>query len=194
VRRLYFVTHADVVVDPEVPVPDWGLAPRGVARHAAFAEACPPLAAVFCSTERKARDGAEILARAQGVAVQARVDLGENDRSATGYLCEAEFEATAEAFFAEPTRSVRGWERAVDAQARIVAAVQDVLRSVPDGSVAVVAHGGVGALFRAHLLGEGISRVHDQPGRTGGNLLEVDLADGRLLQGWTPIEDFEPGG
>ena len=47
--------------------------------------------------------------------------LGENDRSSTGYLPKAEFEAVADAFFARPEESVRGWERAVDAQRRIVA-------------------------------------------------------------------------
>ena len=35
-----------------------------------------------------------------------RADLGENDRSATGYLPKAEFEAMADAFFARPDESV----------------------------------------------------------------------------------------
>lgn len=35
-------------------------------------------------------------------------DLGENDRSATGYLAKEEFEETSDAFFAHPQESVRG--------------------------------------------------------------------------------------
>ena len=50
--------------------------------------------------------------------------IGENDRSATGFLPREEFWATADLFFAHPTESIRGWERAIDAQARIVAADQ----------------------------------------------------------------------
>ena len=35
----------------------------------------------------------------------------------------------ADAFFAKPEESVRGWERAVDAQARVAAAVDDILQA-----------------------------------------------------------------
>ena len=34
-----------------------------------------------------------------------RADLGENDRSATGYLPRAEFEAMADAFFSRPDKA-----------------------------------------------------------------------------------------
>jgi len=54
--------------------------------------------------------------------------LGENDRSATGYLEPQEFETTANAFFAYPERSIRGWETAQAAQTRIVEAVHDLYR------------------------------------------------------------------
>jgi broad specificity phosphatase PhoE len=71
----------------------------------------------------------------------------------------------AEAFFANPEASVRGWERAADAQARIVAAVRAVVEESPEGDVLVAAHGAVGALLRGHLLGAPISRALDQPGQ-----------------------------
>ncbi len=31
-RTIWFVTHPDVLIDPAVPVPDWPLSARGVAR------------------------------------------------------------------------------------------------------------------------------------------------------------------
>lgn len=36
----------------------------------------------------------------------------ENDRSSTGFLPPEEFEVVADAFFAQPGVSVRGWETA----------------------------------------------------------------------------------
>lgn len=191
-RRLYYISHAEVVIDPQVPVPDWRLSERGRARHATFAQVCPPLAAIWSSDERKARDGAEILADVQRVTPRILHDLHENDRSATGYLHGPEFEATADAFFARPEDSVRGWERAVDAQARILKALHQVVAEVPEGDIAVVAHGGVGALFRAHLKGAGIDRSHDQPPGGGGHLMIVALPDWRLVQDWTRIETWSP--
>ncbi|ASP22702.1 histidine phosphatase superfamily (branch 1) [Antarctobacter heliothermus] len=190
-RRIFFVTHADVIMDPVVPVTDWQLSARGTARHRAFARACPPVGSVFSSFERKAMDGADILAEAQGLVARRVASLHENDRSATGYLPPAEFEAMADAFFAHPRDSQRGWERAIDAQARVVMTLRRVVAEAPSGDIAVVAHGGIGALLRAHLRGVGIDRSHDQPaGGGGGHLMVVSLPDWRLLQDWTRIEDF----
>jgi broad specificity phosphatase PhoE len=189
--EVHFITHPEVAIDPAVPVPDWPLSPRGLARARAMLGQ-PWLAevrSVFSSTERKATDMAALLARHLGLGFTQAAALGENDRSATGYLERAEFEATADAFFARPEDSVRGWERAVDAQARIVAAVEDVLAQAPPGDVAIVAHGGVGALLLCRLKQVGISRAEDQPGQGGGNVFTFDRSSRALLRGWWPIED-----
>ena len=52
--------------------------------------------------------------------------MHENDRSATGFLEPSEFERVADEFFARPTVSIGGWERAIDAQKRIVGEVEAV--------------------------------------------------------------------
>ncbi len=181
---VHFITHPDVLIDPAVPVPDWPLSPRGRARMRAALAApwVPGIRAIHCSTERKAVDGAQILAGHLGLGFTAHPDLGENDRSATGFLPREEFEATADLFFAHPEASIRGWERAVDAQARIVAAV-DRLIATP-GDIAIVAHGGVGALLLCALLGEGISRVRGQPPTAaGGFRFALDAATRRVRHG-----------
>jgi broad specificity phosphatase PhoE len=144
----------------------------------------PGIVHVESSTERKACDGAAILATHLGLRAVARADLGENDRSATGYLPKPEFEATADEFFAHPEASVCGWERAVDAQTRIVAAMRAVLAAAPPGDVAVVSHGGVGALLLSHLQAAPISREADQPTGSGGHVLAFDREDWTLRHCW----------
>ncbi|MBU8537569.1 histidine phosphatase family protein [Falsiroseomonas tokyonensis] len=188
--QVHFLTHPEVAIDPAVPVPDWPLSPRGLERARAMLAQpwVPAIRSVFSSEERKARDMAEILAAHRGLPVTQLAALGENDRSATGYLPPAEFEAVADEFFAEPARSVRGWERAADAQARIVGAVRQVLAQAPPGDVAIVAHGGVGALLLCHIKGVKISRAEDQPGRGGGNGFRFAREDWRLLEGWRRVE------
>jgi broad specificity phosphatase PhoE len=184
-RQLLFVTHPEVVIDPAVPVPRWHLKPEGIARLRRFAAsgALAGIGSVWASTECKAIEAAGILAGALGLGVRVREDLGENDRSATGFLPPAEFEAIADAFFARPEESIRGWERAVDAQARIVAAVRAVAEDSDAGDILVVAHGAVGALLCGHLLGVPISRMLDQPRQ--GCWFRVALPGWTLLtQGW----------
>ncbi|WP_270935595.1 histidine phosphatase family protein [Falsiroseomonas oryzae] len=165
-RRLLFLTHPEVVIDPAVPVPRWHLRDSGIAKLRRFAAhpVTAGLTAAWASTECKAIESAAILAGARGIGVRVREDLGENDRSATGFLPPPEFERMADAFFGRPTESVRGWERAADAQARIVAAVRAVAAEENGvGDILVAAHGAVGALLRGHLLGAPISRALDQP-------------------------------
>ena len=189
-RRVLFITHAEVVIDPDIPVPDWPLSARGRARHAAFnrTPAIRGLSAIHCSLERKALDAAAILASATGLTPVTTLALHENDRSATGYRPRAEFEALANRFFAEPTTSVLGWERAIDARARIVACVAAILAADRSaGDIAVVAHGGVGALLLSHLLRAPISRRFDQPGTGGGNWFAFDAQSRGVIHGWRDI-------
>ena len=188
--KVFFITHPDVLPDPAVPVTEWPLNARGVARMRAMLSQSwvPGIVHVASSTERKAIDGAAILAAHLGLRPVTHPGLGENDRSSTGYLAKPEFEVMADAFFAHPEQSVAGWERAVDAQARIVAAMRDVLQTVPAGDVAVVAHGGVGALLLCHLLGLPISRAADQPPGSGGHVLAFNRATWAIRHSWRPID------
>lgn len=187
----HFITHPEVAIDAAVPITEWPLSPRGVARTRLLAArpAMARLRAIVSSTERKATETAAILAAPLALPVPTFEGLGENDRSATGYLPRIEFEATADLFFAHPETSIRGWERAVDAQARIVAAVEAALAQAAPGDAAIVAHGGVGALLLCHLTGAPISRAADQPGEGGGNLFTFDRETRALVAGWRPIEE-----
>lgn len=144
------------------------------------------LGRIVSSDETKARETAEVLAEATGLAVEVREGIGENDRSATGFLPPGEFDATADRFFAEPDRSVRGWERAVDAQARICDGLADLLDPADTRATVVVGHGGVGTLWYCSLTGQEISRRHDQPGQ--GHYFTVDVVSRGVLHPWRPID------
>jgi broad specificity phosphatase PhoE len=189
-NRVFFITHPEVVVDPLIPVPHWKLSARGIARIRRMLKQdwVADIGHIVSSEERKAMDMAELLAGHLGLSFATRADLGENDRSATGYLPREEFEATADLFFEHPAQSVRGWELARDAQARIVGAIDGILEAAPPVNLAVIAHGGVGALLLCKLKGVPISREEDQPREGGGNFFVFRRADRALLRSWHPIE------
>lgn len=184
-----FISHPEVVVDPQRPVPAWSLSPRGVARMRAFAgsPAIARVTSVWSSAETKAVEAAAILADALGLVPVVHEALHENDRSATGFMPPPEFEKVADAFFANPHESIRGWERAIDAQERVATAVEHVLARSPGGDVAIVAHGGVGTLLLCRYCGEPIDRRRDQPFQ--GHWWSFDRDTRNVLQGWTPIAD-----
>jgi len=160
-----YLTHPEVSIDPAVPVPDWSLSETGRERaqkacRLPFAE---EIRDIVSSGEVKAIETAEIFAKTHSVPVHVRLDLHENDRSATGFLPPAEFEETADRFFAEPDVSIRGWERAIDAQTRIVSGVREALSDLGnDAPVLFTGHGAAGTLLMCHLMNAPISRSHDQ--------------------------------
>ena len=194
-----YVTHPQVVMDANVPVPLWGLSPQGRERAEAFARsgAIPRHALIFSSRERKALELAEILAAVAGTPVLPDHLMGENDRSSTGFLPPSLFEAMADRFFAAPEVSADGWETAADAQRRIVATVTTALSSVPAGTPTIFCgHGAVGTLLKCHLGSRKISRSEDQTrtgGTGGGNCFAFDLGPPGRHTEWLAMEDFLPG-
>jgi len=185
-----YLTHPQVRIDPAVPVTDWSLSPQGAARVAALAGsgALAGTRRVIASAEVKAQETAAPLAAALGCAVETRPAMHENDRSATGFLPPAEFEKVADAFFATPETSVRGWETARAAQARIVAEVQTCLAVHQGGDVLFVGHGAVGTLLWCALAGQPISRRHDQ--LPGGGCCFAFTPGCAPQTGWAPMEQL----
>ena len=190
---VYYLTHPQVVIDPEIPVPDWRLSEEGCRRilSALGRPWLRDLRRIVASRERKSFETAELIGQALAIPVQRRPDMEENDRSATGFLPPPAFEAAADAFFSEPGESWNGWETAVAAQSRIVAAVDRALNGkAADSPVLLVGHGAVGALLKCHVAGRAISRREDQPGG-GGNVYAFDPGSRKLLCDWTPLEAFD---
>lgn len=184
-----YLTHPQVLIDPKVQVERWGLDDVGRARVAAIAEAAAlrETRTVISSAETKAIETAEPIAQALDLELIVRDRMGENDRSATGFLPPPEFEPVVDRFFATPDQSVLGWERAVDAQARIVAEVMAALSKAPEGDVLFVGHGGVGTLLMCHIAGGPIARSRDQLAG-GGNVFAFERGSLRLSHGWQAIE------
>lgn len=184
----FFITHPEVEIDPAIPVTRWRLSERGLARMAAFvaSDALDGVGEVWASGETKAIQAAELLAARFGLPVHIHEGLGENDRSATGFLPPAEFDAVADAFFARPDESVRGWETATAAQRRVVGAVNDVLIARRSGGdLAIVAHGGVGTLLLCAFERLPIAREHDQPHQ--GCYWRFDAVTRWVVHRWRPI-------
>lgn len=193
-----YVTHPQVRIEPDVPVPRWGLSAEGWARAHAFAD--HPLvrdARRFVSSrENKALQLASCLADPRGIAVESWENFGENDRSSTGFVPQERFVLLAERFFGAPNDSAEGWETAAAAQARIVAAVEACL-ALHDPQLPIVfcGHGAVGTLLKCALAGRPIALVEDQRFRAhagGGNVFLFRLADRRLFSDWVAMEDLPP--
>ena len=188
----YFITHPNVAISKDVPVTRWPLSELGRERMTNGLKQpwIAEITSIYSSTEQKSVDAAQILARHLSLPFTQIADLGENDRSSTGFLPPDEFELVANQFFGKPEVSVRGWERAIDAQRRIVAAVKRlVANDTAPGAVAIVSHGAVGTLLYCALAGKKIDRAWDQQPNGGGNYFRLSLQPFCAHSWWKPIDE-----
>jgi broad specificity phosphatase PhoE len=188
VGLIRYLTHPQVSIDPDVPVPLWGLNAVGHERVRQLAEAgwLNGTTQIISSAERKAVETAVPIAAALGINLEVRKAMHENDRSATGYLPQPEFENAATEFFSHPAASFRGWERAIDAQARIIGEVEAVLSRHIAGDILFVGHGGVGTLLFCHVAKVEIGRAYDQAG--GGGQYFTFTREAGIIHSWRPME------
>lgn len=188
-RIMRYLTHPQVSIDPHTPVGHWSLSHEGLMRtnKVATATGLSKTTQIISSAETKARQTAMIIAKSLKLEISVRERMHENDRSSTGFLPLAEFEAMADDFFAHPGQSVDGWERAIDAQRRIVGETNQIIAQHDGGDLLLVGHGAVGTLLYCHFADRPISRTFDQPAG-GGNYFAVALETGRVLHHWQPME------
>ncbi len=186
---LWYVSHPEVRIDPAVPVPRWGLTDTGRSRAHAMCRQpwVGAIERIITSDETKALELAAIVGAHRSLPVEVRPTTAETDRRSTGFVPQAEHDALAAAWFAEPEVSPSGWEPAGAVQARVTRALADLLEGATSAMIA--GHGGAGTLWWCHLMGVPIEAFRDQP--SPGHYYAVDLATRRPVHGWRRIDDIE---
>lgn len=185
-KKLVYVTHPEVIVDPDRTVTDWYLSDIGIERMRNFAtsEVFQNADCIWSSDETKAIEASGFLAATLKVPVKIDRRLHENDRSSTGFIPPQEFELVADEFFKYPLQSTKGWETAVDAQSRITEATFDLIsKNAASSRLVMMGHGGVGTLLYCALTKSPISRDLDQPNQ--GCYWTYDITNEVMDHGWT---------
>lgn len=191
---LVLIRHAQVVRDPALPVHMWQLSSEGqaAARRIAAEPALRGVDRFFASTEPKALATARALAGDRPVEVAS--GLHELDRSAARWFDRIEeYKGMVLEILARPEESVRGCEPAIEAQQRIVSAVEGLLAAHPGRRLAVVSHGIVLTLYLSHLLGRSRPDADIWRGIGFPDFAVVDPAEGRLISSFRGPGFYEEG-
>jgi broad specificity phosphatase PhoE len=189
-KLVYFITHPDVIVDPNLPIPAWSLSERGKQRVRSLLvkKWVGNIGSLYCSKEKKSIDTAEIIKEHIQVNYSIIDSLGEIDRSKTGYLPPDKHLETVKLFYAFPNISINGRERAIDAQNRIIKTVQRIVDlDFGTKEIAIISHGGIAALFLAYLSKEKIDVSFGQPDINGGCYFIFNAKTYQLISSWQSI-------
>ncbi|MBN1680093.1 MAG: histidine phosphatase family protein [Anaerolineae bacterium] len=153
---LYLIRHPQTLPDSAVPPSQWRLTPQGKRQVQVLARApfWTHVAALYTSDQHKTTIVGEAVKAAHGIPFTPFDTLGEARRDA--WIGSEAFVEAQRAFFDQlDSPPCPGWEPASDAQARFVAAMDQLLARHPvESALAVVAHGTVLTLYTAHLRHE----------------------------------------
>jgi broad specificity phosphatase PhoE len=154
--KLFLIKHARPEVDPRTPSEQWRLGAEGRAGAERLAGRLAGLGftRLYSSSEPKALETAQSVARTMDLSVVQMPDLGEHDRRNVPHMESREFISMVALFFKEPGRRVLGEETADEAYGRFAAGVDGVLKEAGGADVAVVSHGTVISLFAQRRAGE----------------------------------------
>jgi broad specificity phosphatase PhoE len=191
-QPLFLVRHAPVALDHSVPAETWQLTPEGhaLAERLAALPILTGLRMVWTSPEPKAQATAKPLAHRYGAPLLVHPHLTELRRGPTSLPEQTMYEAAVRQAFATPETSVAGWERAGDAQRRIVGCVLE-LAAQTDKPFAVVAHGLVLSLLLAHIRRQVQVDVAEWRAIPMPALAIVDCSTWRVISPFRPVEAWE---
>lgn len=186
--RLIYVTHPATHIDQLIPVAEWHVSEEG--RRQLMRLVKNPLwekvDTIYSSTEPKAlRTAEEIVARIPHLKFPimfGNEDLGEIDRSSTGFLTKEEHEKAIEEFYIHPDSSYRGWETANSAIARTMRVVSHIMDDNVGKTVVIIGHGAVGTLLVCSLK-KIPPNIEEDPKRQG-CIMEIDWDKKTILSKW----------
>ncbi|MCI0720394.1 MAG: alpha-ribazole phosphatase [Acidobacteria bacterium] len=161
--RMWLIRHGEPETDAQGRCYgrlDWGLSDRGQfqAQMAAQALSGEALAAVYSSPRRRARQSAEFLGKAKGLAVQileglCEIDFGDFE-GLTYEEIEKQYPEQYQRWMTRPTEiHFPGGESFAQMQTRVIATSTKLCQRHQGQSIAIVSHGGVNRIILAEALG-----------------------------------------
>jgi len=151
-RQLILIRHASPIVQPGLPARDWPLSERGIEEATMLARTARrwELAAIYASSEAKARSTALIIADQLGLFVNI-VDGFDELRMPEWIPNADDFNESVRAILSEAAALPRGAESAEQAAARFADGVEIVAHGA--FPAAIVSHGRVLTAWLARTIG-----------------------------------------
>lgn len=183
-KKLFLITHPDVIIDPNQAIDEWVISEKGIDRAKALMTEMfwKDISVIYTSTEPKAKTVAEMAAQKFNIPIFEKENLVEIDRSSTGFMPYDEFMNTVVDFFKKPDESCRGWETARAAMKRVSSCVEDIMKKPHGENIVLVGHGAAFALLLSYV--KSVEPSFDLCQDGVGFISEVDWEKREIISMW----------
>jgi len=152
-NSLYFLRHAETTIDSSLPAHEWSISHNGLqrARELAKSDVFGKIEGIVHSSEKKARQTADVFAEELAVDIYEIPELCELQRPHGGLLSNQEYRSLVRETLTDCDHTVPGWESGANALRRFVEGVKRINIMFYSRNILVVSHGLVLTLYFCQL-------------------------------------------
>jgi broad specificity phosphatase PhoE len=152
-NSIYFLRHAETIADPSQPAHEWSITAEGLrqTRELAKSEVFSNIEGIIHSSEKKARQTADVFAEELNVDLYEHPEFDELRRQEAVSLSNSEYRGIIREILTNWDRNVHGWESGAEALNRFAEAVKRINIMFYSRNILVVSHGLVLTLFFCQL-------------------------------------------
>ena len=180
--KLFLIRHAKTKVIKDQASHLWQLEPSAYAASQNLARELKgkSIDKIISSKEPKAAETARAIAQTLELPFEMFKGLEEHDRTGVSFIeSQDKWLKTLRAFFANPDSLIFGNETAEQARLRFDESIKALIQTYPNGTLAIVSHGTVMALFISHYNNLNVFEFWQTLKMP--DYLELSLPDFRLL-------------
>ncbi|MFX1482964.1 MAG: histidine phosphatase family protein [Promethearchaeota archaeon] len=154
-NSVYFLRHAETEVDLNIPVREWSITSEGrtESRELASTDAFGVIEGIVHSSEKKARQTADVFAEGLDVQMYELPDFDELRREHEKSIREDEYRVKVRATLTNMESNVPGWESGSEALRRFESGVKKIGLMFHRKTLLVVSHGIVLTAYFCKLKG-----------------------------------------
>jgi len=152
-NSLYFLRHAETKIKPTIPAREWNLTRAGrlSTKQLIETQVLDKMDGIIHSSEKKAKQTANIFAKAINVETYELPEIDELERNHEGSLTSEEYRARVRAALTDWEQNEPDWESGENALSRFKEGVRRINIMFHNKNILVVSHGLVLTLFFSDL-------------------------------------------
>lgn len=180
--KIYYITHPLAKIEPDKPNTEWSLLEDSEEEleRLSVMDFWKDIDLVFSSPEKKALQTAEYIKEHNNINYDVSDDLNEVRRESYQFVELQKYLKQVEDFYLHPEDSCNGWEKAVDAQKRLINFLDKIM--VEDKDIAVISHGIIGTLLACYL--KKVDPTFNEDPKVSGCMMVVDWKAKNIISEW----------
>lgn len=162
--NLILIRHSKSLVNPNIPIPTWGLSEEGVelAKKLNRIPQIQTLDMVYSSLQPKALETAILATKNTGIPIKTDDRLTESTSFTNKFVTPEELEQNTKKYYSDKHLSFNNGETSDEALKRFMAAISDITKEETDKkNVGIVSHGNILTTFASQFVDRDVHELHE---------------------------------